>query len=277
MFCKYCGNPIDDDSIYCRYCGKEQLNLTLSRIESVNRNVVSNSNQEEKRKHDSLNDEFDLFFPIKVRQYRLLGIIIIIVVFVGSLLAYYEAVDIEEIYGGSFILVIARFIFSYKVSSSVKELNRDSLIWWIFTFLLTGPALVAFGSLNKKLLPSNFNNYSDSGKAEFLNKYAYRIANKLDQYNKAEFIINRAIEFDKNFHPAFDTRAYIKYFKKEYEPALEDVNHAIEMCNTEGKYFYHKGHILRRLDDIEQACLAFNKSKELGYSLANEAILTHCQ
>lgn len=23
MFCKYCGKPIDDDSIFCRYCGQQ--------------------------------------------------------------------------------------------------------------------------------------------------------------------------------------------------------------------------------------------------------------
>lgn len=277
MFCKYCGEAIDEDSIYCRHCGKKQELLTGSKFETPLSKGVIDKPKEDKHKNDSLDDEYDLFYSIKVHKYKLYGIIIIIVVLVVSILTYYEVADIDQIYAGSFILVIARFILSYKISSSVKELNRNSLIWWFFTFLLTGPALIVFGSIKKKLLPINFKNYSDNGKAEFLNNYAHNIAKHLGQYDKAGSIIEKSLEFDRDYDAAYETRAYIKYNKGEYESALEDINHAIDLCSTEGVYFYTRGNILRKLDDMENACLNFKRADELNYSLAKRAIKLHCE
>lgn len=275
MFCKYCGETIDSDSVFCRHCGKKQ-ELTASKFESVISKVVLDKPKEDKPKNISLDNEYDLLFSIKVSKYRWYGFIIIIVVLLGSILTYYEVADIYGFYTGSFILVIARLILSYKISSSVKELNRNSFLWWWFTFLLTGPALIVYGSLKKNLLPINFKNYSDTGKAEFLNNYSYRIAKQFGQYDKAGSIIEKSLEFDRDYDAAYDTRAYIKYYKGDYESALEDINHAIDLCSTEGIYFFHRGHILRELNDMTNACLNFNKANELCYSPAKRAIKLYC-
>lgn len=277
MFCKYCGGTIDSDSIYCRHCGKKLELQTESIFEPKISKVAIDNPKESKQNYISLEDEYDLFYSIKVNKFKLYGFIIILVVLISSLLAYYEVADIDQIYTGSFILVIARFILSFKIGSSVKELNRNSFMWWWFTFLLTGPALLVFGSLKKKLLPINFKNYSDNGKAEFLNNYAYKIAKQLGQYDKAILLVEKSLEFDRDYDAAYDTRAYIKYYKGEFESALEDINHAIDLCSTEGIYYYTRGNILRKLDDIENACINFKRADELNYSLAKRAIKLHCE
>ena len=41
MYCKYCGQPIDDDSTFCRHCGK---NVTVSGNKDINspNNLITN-------------------------------------------------------------------------------------------------------------------------------------------------------------------------------------------------------------------------------------------
>jgi tetratricopeptide (TPR) repeat protein len=282
MFCKYCGKEIDNDSAYCSYCGTLQSKILINDSPNefdpkTNDRQIRDSSFEQKP-IDPLFLEHDLTFKT-AKNYRLLGIFILIIVsIINIVLISGPGIDKESIYLFNSIMLIFKLIIALKITTLAGKLKRNQAIWGLSTLFFAGIALILFGSVKKPLLPEGFWNYSESGKSEFLERYAYKLAKEFNNFTKANQMIKRALEFDQNNHSAYDTRAYINFHLKNYDSALRDSNKAIEMCDDKAIYYFHRGYILFNLNDnLEDSCKDWKKAAEMGSKLAKEALAKHCR
>jgi tetratricopeptide (TPR) repeat protein len=122
--------------------------------------------------------------------------------------------------------------------------------------------------------------YNLMGKAKYMSKDTL---GALAAYNKA-------IELNPDFISAYNNRASLKFFQKDYEGAKADFTKLIEL-KPEGSAYYYRGRANIRLKiaaekiaDAEkaktfgsEACVDFNKAKELGFAKADEMLTKYCK
>lgn len=149
MYCKYCGKQIDDDSIFCRFCGKEQLivpNSNKSEQNEINKNlnfIGSNPKTKVTKRKES---KYDQTYK-KETGATFAGVVLL---FINLIIYLVKPEYSSMIYVILIILsLIIRIIITVWVGNIAKRQNRNSFGWSLFGFFLPVLALIIIGLLKK--------------------------------------------------------------------------------------------------------------------------------
>lgn len=141
-------------------------------------------------------------------------------------------------------------------------------------------SILSVDSMNYNIMEDLANVYADLDKSDesialyervllefpdntsILNNYAF-VLSRLDRdLDKAMKMVNKALKKEKT--AAFlDTKAWILYRQKKYKQALNWINKAQSYENVGSDVLFHKGEILKALDRIEDARLAYQESLKM--------------
>jgi tetratricopeptide (TPR) repeat protein len=101
---------------------------------------------------------------------------------------------------------------------------------------------------------------------------------KLKDYEGSIIDYNKAIELNPNYTRAYGNRGISKVKLKEYQSAMLDYDKAISLDANYSYAYINRGNLKYNfLNDLNGACLDWNKAKELGDTRANDRIATECK
>jgi tetratricopeptide (TPR) repeat protein len=95
--------------------------------------------------------------------------------------------------------------------------------------------------------------------ASILNNYAYALSRLNIDLDRAMKMVNKALKKEKSAAYS-DTKAWILYGQKKYNQALKWVSTALKLPDAGADVLYHQGRIFEKLNKIEEAKAAYNKS-----------------
>ena len=87
--------------------------------------------------------------------------------------------------------------------------------------------------------------------------------------------INKALEENYSVKNLFN-RGMIRYSMKLYKTALEDFNAIVTDSLNFAEAYYFRGNCKFKLNDLDGACIDWNKTKELGKAIASKEIEYNC-
>ena len=148
MYCKHCGNQIDDDSIFCTFCQtKQSLQFRPSGEQQVPAAPTPQISAIPPSKKISKYDES----YEKETGASFVGVVILLISFVSSIIGRNNITLTPLEYTTlSIALLITRIIIVASVVNIAKRQNRDPFGWGLFAFFLPSIALIIIG-LQKKL------------------------------------------------------------------------------------------------------------------------------
>lgn len=141
MYCKYCGKQIDNDSVFCYNCGKEQS-------KSVDDSTPTNKIKELiKVKIKPKPNKYDESYK---RDYH--SVWFGFFIFIIWIPVAYLSFDSDS--PGTFAMVMAfgfvlRIVITIWCADIAKTLNRNSAGWGIFGFFIPLLAMIIIGFLKK--------------------------------------------------------------------------------------------------------------------------------
>ncbi len=107
-----------------------------------------------------------------------------------------------------------------------------------------------------------------SSNTQILNNYSYELAERGEELEKAEKMVKLCLKLEPNNYNAIDTYAWVLFKQEYYHLAKQNIE---KLLNDEslGKVtrqviWEHYGDILSKLNDVENAVAAWQKSVELG-------------
>ncbi len=95
--------------------------------------------------------------------------------------------------------------------------------------------------------------------ASILNNYAYALSRLNMDLDRAMKMVNKALKKEKSAAYS-DTKAWILYGQKKYNQALKWVVMALKYPDAGADVLYHQGRIFEKLNKIEEAIEAYEKS-----------------
>ncbi len=167
MFCKSCGNKIDDDSQFCSYCGTKQSKI--NKVVFENENVI----EQEKSKTNNLKNSLDLqnntkpdkslnnvdneskYDPTysKETEATIVGTLILVSLLLCLIFQPFEFNNIESYNQfraiSSIVSLIFRFLIVIWVVNIAKRQNRKTFGWGLFAFFFPSISLIIIGLLKK--------------------------------------------------------------------------------------------------------------------------------
>lgn len=158
MFCKYCGKQIDDDSVFCSYCGTKQSvfdqpivgvesNSANSESKTVNVNLSFGRPQSNKVVVDKTKvEKYDATYQ-KESDATAVGVIILIVSFIFLLFGGVK--DPSLYYTLAIVSSIGRIMITVWCVNIAKRQNREAGGWGFFAFFFPSIALIIIGQLEK--------------------------------------------------------------------------------------------------------------------------------
>lgn len=163
MFCKSCGNQIDNDSSFCSYCGVKQSDI--NKFPSDNSFTTENSKTFRFRNlKEALNPnyqnqtqpKYDLTYE-KENGATVFGIILLIISFILVIVAPFKFEN-ENSYDQFTVFIsisslVLRIIIVVFVINISKRQNRKPLGWAVLAFFLPSIALIIMGQLKKLFIP----------------------------------------------------------------------------------------------------------------------------
>jgi hypothetical protein len=185
MYCKECGKPIDDDSKFCRYCGKNLSEIIKNPQQKTNEDILISkethkSNEAESIKkessidsqtlkntyHTPKNEKYDESYEKEPFASFIGALTIIGVPLIGN-----ELITLNESHIGFYIIIfIWRILATIWIVNIATRQNRDTFGWGVFGFLTPGIALLIIGLQKKINIPektkNNLNN--DNPKQEII-------------------------------------------------------------------------------------------------------------
>lgn len=187
MYCKKCGKEIDDDSVFCSYCGvrqsaklfgESQVNLNSSTETDIHP-VKSKNADDPKPESNSQNVNISLSFKkptfrdqnkteaeTKVDKYdktyqketeaTVVAVAVLVIQIITYLIDPYQYADDPQIIVAIIALVnlIWRIIVTIWIVQISRRQNRNTTGWGIFAFILPNLALFIIGLLRKIYIPS---------------------------------------------------------------------------------------------------------------------------
>ena len=69
----------------------------------------------------------------------------------------------------------------------------------------------------------------------------------------------------------------LKLFLENYQPALKDLNKAIELNSEDASYYKLRGNIHYQLEDDLKACEDWERAKNMGDSSVNYYLRQYCE
>lgn len=222
MFCKSCGNKIDNDSKFCSYCGTKQSetnkptlanNEALGQEEAKTVNVNysfgqqtnSKSNQETNKIYTE--PKYDPTY-LKETDATTIGVIILIASLLLIIFQPFKFADIDTYNQfraiSSIGALILRILITVWVVNIAKRQNRETFGWGLLAFFLPSIALIIIGQ-QKKIFAKFDIDYSISNEENslILTEKAQAFLNE-NKFNECIRFTEKAIEFDSNSKKASD-------------------------------------------------------------------------
>ncbi len=89
--------------------------------------------------------------------------------------------------------------------------------------------------------------------------------------------IERSIALDSNYAESYLNLGIVYMWLGNNEYALENMNHAIARNPSNGKAFYDRGIVHKKLGNLPLACLDWERARALYFPLASDVIGKHCE
>lgn len=218
MFCKSCGNKIDDDSSFCSYCGTRQSNTNKPLLEknetntqidpkTINVNLSFGRPNSSKNSHQSysnnsitIDSKYDSTYK-KETEATVIGSIILIASLALTIFKPFEF-NTNDAYnnfktGISIGAILLRILSTAWVVSIAKNQNRENFSWGIFAFFLPSIALILIGLQKKLFMKIDIDNsLSDEDNSLILTEKAQDLFNNKKHSESIRFL-EKAIELDK--------------------------------------------------------------------------------
>ena len=99
----------------------------------------------------------------------------------------------------------------------------------------------------------------------------------LNQYDKAIQLYDHSLSLNQNNADAYYMRGLAGEGKKLYNQALEDYTVAISYNNTDGLYYFRRGHVKYALGKRAEACEDWYEAGFLGFYEDFEKIKSVCE
>jgi uncharacterized protein (TIGR02145 family) len=165
MYCKHCGKSIDEDAIFCRYCGFKQYVSPESESSEYIRDQekeISEKSKKENEKNEKV--EFSGIFNASNRRYYEASVVgILILIWSIYYVLYYQSFR-YSVQSLLIIFLILRIVLAIWAINIAYKLNRNRLGWGLFTFFLPDIALIIIGLLKSLKVKSNLKNSNNSQK-----------------------------------------------------------------------------------------------------------------
>jgi tetratricopeptide (TPR) repeat protein len=276
MFCKICGNKIDDDSIFCSFCGAKQSEVNksivseLSDPKTVNVNLsfgrqnTLNPSQEKVVQRQS---KYDLTYEGD-SEAAFVGSVILVSSICLTIFKPFKFDDYESLNEFKAFLSIATLVLRILVTNWVvniaKRQNRETWGWGFLAFFLPSIALIIIG-LQKKLrytlqIDSNL---PITQQVDILLQKANQFYDD-KRYLECCLVCNKIIELDEECNSALKFRGISFYKTKEYDKAKSD----FDLLNLRNKFgniiYYYLGCIELEKRNIQEAISYWKIAKENG-------------
>ncbi|MCG8696638.1 MAG: zinc ribbon domain-containing protein, partial [Bacteroidales bacterium] len=160
MFCKACGKKIDDDSNFCRFCGKQQTNgkerkNNNGESKEINVNISLFQRRIEKSQKPESSEislpQYDSTYSKETFATFCGSLIIIVNIILLSTGVYADWAYYNDNFIPIFSLfnIIWRIIVIIWVVNIAKKQNRNGNNWGMIAFILPNLALLIIGILKK--------------------------------------------------------------------------------------------------------------------------------
>jgi tetratricopeptide (TPR) repeat protein len=292
MYCKHCGKQIDNDSIFCAFCGgainaiytfKEQMTSdkseTSPRSGKVNLSFdESTKPQEERQSYENISIEkkYDPYFK-KDNDAIFCGIVSMLVVIAFNIYLLFLEENRQEIAAiGNIVILFWRIIAVDWCIRIAKSHNRSPDWGWL-AFFFPGITLILLGASKKLLYPINYKRMNMDTQS-YINQNIADLFFTCTDYKTAIYFTNKAINLDSKNHRAYFTRGHSKYYLKDYLGALDDFNTSILMDSDDshGWKYNHRGYAKMELGDLKGAFEDWQTALSKGYSNAQQPIDKYC-
>jgi Tfp pilus assembly protein PilF len=104
----------------------------------------------------------------------------------------------------------------------------------------------------------------DPGNTYVLNNYAFFLAVRKEQLEKAKLMAEKCIQQETNNATYIDTYGYVLFRLGEYDKAQLQFARALEMDSKNVEYLEHYGDVLYHLNQVEQALDFWKQAKTNG-------------
>ena len=179
MYCKKCGKEIDDDSVFCSYCGvrqsaklfgESQVNLnssTVTEIDSVDSKNNNDPTPESRSQNVNVSisfkkpginrnessrksEKYDLSYK-KESEATVVGILLMVANLLLLIFVRFEDEYSQQVFAAIFALgsLVLRIFITVWCVNIARRQNRDSIGWGIFAFFTPTLALIIIGLLRK--------------------------------------------------------------------------------------------------------------------------------
>ena len=240
MFCKACGKQIDDDSVFCSYCGARQSisnkpamaaesNSSTPQLNTVNVNLSRSRSQSKKVTEDNNKvEKYDDTYQ-KETAATVVGVGILIVS-----LAFYidgERRDLEFTVLLAIASLIGRIIITVWCVNIAGRQNRETVGWGFFAFVFPAIALIIIGQLSKRKMDSEIL-FSNDESNPMKSIYDFNEFPEVQLPVQSPYILDRLR--NDNFT--------LKHFIKEYKRYMKETNTLFPMyvayeLNKRGEQF----------------------------------------
>ncbi len=239
MFCKTCGNKIDNDSIFCSFCGTKQsdinkpvvndidlpiqdepktVNLNLSFGRQNTTKPIQETKQFKQPKYDptyTKESDATIFGVVILLFFLLLAII-------GSINFSTRDSHNQDSYNqfivfSSLVDLVLRVFVTIRVVAIAKRQNRKTFGWGVFAFFLPSIALIIIGQLRKRNIKFEINDsLSKEENSKILSDKAQEYYNE-NKYSESIQFSKKAIELNSENEAA---KAILKKITSSREPVF---------------------------------------------------------
>ncbi|MDW3649501.1 MAG: tetratricopeptide repeat protein [Bacteroidia bacterium] len=123
----------------------------------------------------------------------------------------------------------------------------------------------------------NWNNSLKVNQKDYFSYYDLGYAkNELGMFKDAMKDFDKSIEINPKYYSAIVARGTLSDENKEYDIAITYYNRAVALEPTNPQAYFNKGNTYFNKNDRKEACLLWNKAKELGAKYAAERIKEVC-
>ncbi len=190
----------------------------------------------------------------QIRDKRMVSFVLglLILVFLGLINSQASSLGVITI----FINIAVRVFSAYFCSNFAKDLNRESNSWAFFGFFLPSVAFITMTFVSQK---KSLNEEIANG-------------NVIDE--------NISIEQTKNESSLVDSyynRANANYLRRDYQNAIMDYSTVIVLNPNDGEVYYKRGLAKIAIDEKESAVIDFKKAFDLGFKVAENALIKYCK
>lgn len=222
MFCKSCGNKIDDDSQFCSYCGAKQseknkptfgnnetivqeetqtvnVNLSLGRQNNIQANKEIGKIYGEPKYDTTYSKETDA----TVAGVQVLVLSLILILFQPFKFDEIDSYNQFQAISSIGILVFRIFIIIWVVNIAKRQ-NRETFGWGLLAFFLPSIALIIIGQQKKLFAKFGIDNIlSDKENSLILTEKAQVFLDD-KKYNECIRFVEKALELYQNNKKASD-------------------------------------------------------------------------